>query len=126
MTALRQEPSDQAAVAARHALLTERAQLIESLELSDGASTPVRSDVPDGFGETEHLVAAEQLMVSTRLDSITRATLGEIDAALLRLDKGDYGICSVCAEPIPSERLEAVPAAALCMPCQQDHERRSR
>jgi RNA polymerase-binding transcription factor DksA len=126
MTALRHEPFDQVADAARLALLAERAQLIDALELSAGASAPVRSDVPDGSGETEHLVAAEQLMVSARLDTLTRATLDEIDAALLRLDDGSYGICTACGEPIASERLEAVPAAAMCMPCQQDHERHSR
>lgn len=123
MTALRPELFDQSALTTRLALLAERAHLIEALEVSDGAAAPVRSDVPDGSGETEHLVAAEQLVVSARLDTMTRATLNEIDAALHRLDSGAYGICSACSEPIPSERLEAVPAAALCMPCQQRHER---
>jgi len=123
MTALRQGVSNQAALRARLALLAERAHLLDALEVSDGASAPIRSDVTDGSGETEHLVAAEQLAVSVRVDTMTRLALEEIDAALQRLDDGTYGSCSGCTTPIPPERLEAVPAATLCMPCQQRHER---
>ena len=39
----------------------------------------------------------------------------EIDRALAKMDKGTYGICDVCKEPIPLDRLEANPAAATCV-----------
>ena len=45
------------------------------------------------------------------------ATVAEIDQALERLDEGTYGCCVACGEPIPEERLQAVPWAALCVPC---------
>jgi len=41
--------------------------------------------------------------------------LGEIDAALARIDDGSYGVCSACGGPIGEERLEAVPYATLCI-----------
>jgi DnaK suppressor protein len=44
-------------------------------------------------------------------------TLGEIDLALLRLDDGSYGFCARCTQPIPAERLLAVPYARHCAPC---------
>jgi RNA polymerase-binding transcription factor DksA len=37
--------------------------------------------------------------------------LAEIQAALRRIDEGTYGIDEVTGEPIPPERLEAVPTA---------------
>jgi DnaK suppressor protein len=40
-----------------------------------------------------------------------------IDAALRRLDDGGYGTCQECAEPIAAGRLEADPAATLCVAC---------
>ena len=40
--------------------------------------------------------------------------LKKIDAALLRIDDKTYGVCSVCSNPIESERLEVNPAAATC------------
>jgi DnaK suppressor protein len=45
------------------------------------------------------------------------ATVGEIDQALERIDAGTYGRCVVCAAAIPDERLQAVPWAAVCVPC---------
>jgi DnaK suppressor protein len=41
-----------------------------------------------------------------------------IDAALQRLNSGDFGICDDCGERIPDKRLKAVPWAAYCVPCQ--------
>jgi DnaK suppressor protein len=37
--------------------------------------------------------------------------------ALARLDEGTYGICEVCAAPIPFERLEVIPHARRCVAC---------
>jgi RNA polymerase-binding transcription factor DksA len=39
----------------------------------------------------------------------TEASLRDVDAAVRRLDEGKYGICEVCGEPVPDERLEALP-----------------
>jgi len=41
--------------------------------------------------------------------------LGEIDAALRRIDEGTFGTCQVCGREIERERLEAVPYATLCI-----------
>ena len=41
--------------------------------------------------------------------------LGEVDAALLRLDKGTYGMCQVCHDAIEPERLIADPLIKLCL-----------
>lgn len=49
--------------------------------------------------------------------STAKLILTEIDQALLRLDEGSYGFCVACTEPIPTERLEAVPYARHCVPC---------
>jgi DnaK suppressor protein len=45
------------------------------------------------------------------------ATVGDIDQALERLDAGTYGTCVLCGIAIPEARLNAVPWAALCVPC---------
>ena len=43
--------------------------------------------------------------------------LEEIDAAANRLDTGTYGTCEVCGTPVGKERLEARPAAGVCILC---------
>jgi RNA polymerase-binding protein DksA len=44
-------------------------------------------------------------------------TLEEIDAALAKLADGRYGLCEECGQPIGEARLEAMPAARLCIAC---------
>jgi RNA polymerase-binding transcription factor DksA len=40
--------------------------------------------------------------------------LAELEAALRRVDDGEYGRCEACHQAIPEERLEAQPAARFC------------
>jgi RNA polymerase-binding transcription factor DksA len=44
--------------------------------------------------------------------------LTEIEEALARIGRGDYGTCAGCGSAIPYERLEVVPAAQRCVSCQ--------
>jgi DnaK suppressor protein len=44
-------------------------------------------------------------------------------AALARLETGDYGTCVSCGEAIPAERLQAMPFAVRCVACQDRIER---
>jgi DnaK suppressor protein len=48
--------------------------------------------------------------------------LGDINWALQRLDRGTYGTCERCTAPVPLERLNVLPMARLCMPCQRRSE----
>ena len=54
------------------------------------------------------------------------AELADVEHAIRRLDAGDYGTCEVCGRPIPEERLEAMPAARLCLEHQAEAEREVR
>ena len=42
-----------------------------------------------------------------------KALLGEVQQALVRIENGTYGICTNCGQPIPEERLEAIPWVSL-------------
>ena len=46
-----------------------------------------------------------------------RAHLADLDRAMERLARGDYGRCESCGEPIPPERLAVRPAATTCVRC---------
>lgn len=41
--------------------------------------------------------------------------LAKVNAALERLEKGTYGVCEVCKEPIPYDRLVAIPYTSFCI-----------
>lgn len=49
------------------------------------------------------------------LEEGAQQTLGEIEAALKRIDAGTYGTCEVCGKPIGEDRLRAIPWAKLCI-----------
>ncbi len=51
------------------------------------------------------------------------AQLGEVDAAFERLEKGSYGSCEVCGNPIEATRLEERPFARFCLEDQRRVER---
>lgn len=48
--------------------------------------------------------------------------LKRIEEALLRIERGVYGNCSDCAEPIPEKRLVAMPFAKRCNTCQETYD----
>jgi DnaK suppressor protein len=52
-----------------------------------------------------------------------RKLISKIDAALRRIDDGEYGYCEVTGEPISLARLEARPIATMTVEAQERHER---
>ena len=55
-----------------------------------------------------------------------RKLVNKIDAALRRLDSGEYGYCEETGEPIGIRRLDARPIATLSIEAQERHERQER
>ncbi len=51
------------------------------------------------------------------IESAARAEIEQIDSALGRLQRGEYGICTRCGQDIEAARLEAIPHADRCQSC---------
>jgi DnaK suppressor protein len=104
-----------AAADPRAVLLEQREQLLAELE-----EIAVRAPEPMTYGS--QAAAASQVFEQQRdlaLREHTRTAVAVIDAALARMDAGTYGMCTSCGRPIGAERLQALPAAALCIDCQR-------
>jgi len=43
--------------------------------------------------------------------------LKNLEKALIRIDEGDFGVCKICGELIPEERMLEVPNASKCVTC---------
>ena len=69
----------------------------------------------EGFADSGQ-VTAERGEVEALANSLVE-TLTEIEDALKKFDEGTYGVCENCGNPIPEARLEAKPAARLCIDC---------
>ncbi|QHO68527.1 hypothetical protein BHD05_01645 [Marisediminicola antarctica] len=88
----------------------------------------LRAARSDGTADDEHdpdgsTLSGEWSRVSG-LDADFAGTLASIDRALGRIDAGGYGRCLRCDGPIGAARLEARPAAELCIECARAAEER--
>lgn len=52
-----------------------------------------------------------------------RDLMDKIDSALVKIERGTYGICERCGEQIDKERMKALPYSVLCIRCKQLEER---
>ena len=75
--------------------------------VADYESGDVQFDEESGEGDTLNIERARDLTLSAQ----ARAAVDEIDHALAKFDLGTYGICETSGDPIPAERLEAIPWA---------------
>jgi RNA polymerase-binding transcription factor DksA len=87
-----------------------RAALVQQRRFRTEQLAGLRAAAPPGDPAQEE--------VTETLRRGARIALAEIDAALDRIARGRYGACVRCGGPIPVERLEILPAVALCMTCQ--------
>jgi DnaK suppressor protein len=60
-----------------------------------------------------------EVHVNLRLLQIDAKLLRAIDAAINRIDKGIYGICTSCEQEIGLARLKAVPWTSVCIECKE-------
>ncbi|HUO04863.1 MAG TPA: TraR/DksA family transcriptional regulator [Candidatus Binataceae bacterium] len=105
------------AVELKAMLNRERADAISRIEVFRREQ---REDAPAVSGD-EMDIARSLGDAETRASLIERARerLHGLDAAIDRLEAGEYGICADCGEEIAMARLVAIPCAELCIDCQQ-------
>ena len=81
--------------------------------ISDELGELAEGGVDNHLGDTASALFDREL--DEGLEESARDTLVEIEAALLRIDDGTYGICEACGKPIDADLLSAIPWARLCI-----------
>jgi DnaK suppressor protein len=107
----------------RRKLLAWKAELLEdSRDTVAGMKDQTRNipDVADRASEETD----RSLELRTR--DRQRKLVTKIDAALRRIDQGEYGYCEITGEPISLKRLDARPIATMSLEAQERHERREK
>jgi RNA polymerase-binding protein DksA len=89
---------------------------LDQFQSDASGSMEEREGSPFGKREEE---ATETLELEKRLamENRIRQELAGIEHALEKFEKGTYGLCDSCGNPIAPERLEALPQASLCVNC---------
>ncbi len=75
---------------------------------------------------TDRATSESDWSLELRTRDRQRKLIAKIDAALRRLDEGEYGYCVVTGEPIALRRLDARPIATMTLEAQEAHERTER
>lgn len=95
----------------------------EILRASQGTLDQLQEDsfqLPD---LTDRASSETEKALELRTRDRQRKLISKIDAALRRIETGDYGFCEETGEPIGIRRLEARPIATLSLEAQERHER---
>ncbi|NIY73118.1 RNA polymerase-binding protein DksA [Marivivens donghaensis] len=107
----------------RRKLIAWKADILEeSRDTIEGMKESTRN-IPDiADRASEETDRALELRTRDR----ERKLVSKIDAALRRIENGEYGYCEMTGEPISLRRLDARPIATLTLEAQERHERRER
>jgi RNA polymerase-binding transcription factor DksA len=100
----------------RAMLEARRRELTNDLQLR---ITRIRAN---GFDAAPELDDGDPYDLDVRLLEIAEATLHRVEFAIARLDEGRYGRCTRCGAEIGEKRLQAVPFALCCRPCEMARE----
>jgi DnaK suppressor protein len=104
----------------RAKLETEREKLVASISHYQVAARQKKPGLGNHMADdgTEAFDQAASLALYRNEKSL----LDQVDRALVRMDKGTYGICERCGEEIDFARLKAIPYATRCLRCQKQAE----
>jgi RNA polymerase-binding transcription factor len=108
--------------ATRTELLRRRRSILETARRAQAELEALRGAERDPEFEEGAQNEQEQYTLSL-LGEVQRRELSMIDAALARIDSGDYGVCVDCETEIDQKRLQVLPFALLCTDCATRRER---
>jgi DnaK suppressor protein len=107
----------------RRKLVDWRSDLLDDSRSTIGGLQDGTRNIPDVADRaSEETDRALELRTRDR----ERKLVAKIDAALRRIDDGEYGYCESTGEPISLKRLDARPIATLSLEAQERHERREK
>jgi RNA polymerase-binding transcription factor len=81
---------------------------------------PASVDVNSRQGDlADQASGNNEVHIQLKLKQTDAKILQAIEEALYRMEKGTYGICRDCGEPIAPARLNAIPWTRVCITCKQ-------
>jgi DnaK suppressor protein len=102
----------------KETLLHKRAEILAA---STGTRPlPASADVNSRQGDlADQASGNNEVHIQLKLKQTDAKILQAIEEALVRMEKGTFGICRDCGEPISRARLEAIPWTRVCISCKQ-------
>ena len=100
----------------RTLLEQRRAELLALIDTAAESSAPVELD-QQVQGRLSRMDAIQGQAMAQATKERRRVEISQIDAAMGRMDEGEFGYCVECGEEIAEKRLRLTPAVARCVEC---------
>ncbi len=97
-------------------LLIQRQEILDDTQASEESRQPVELD-QTSVGRLSRMDALQDQAMALETDRRRHVELQHIEAALKRMEDGEYGYCQSCDEDIPEKRLGIDPTASVCIDC---------
>jgi DnaK suppressor protein len=101
----------------KDALVRKRTEI-----LGTGGIKPIQASMENNTRQGDMADQASgnnEVHIALKLKQTDAKILQAIEEALKRIDKGTYGICRDCGEPIAPARLNAIPWTRVCISCKE-------
>jgi DnaK suppressor protein len=101
----------------RDALMRKRAEILNS-----GGIRPLQASMENNSRQgdlADQASGNNEVHIALKLKQTDAKILQAIDEALARIDRGVYGVCRDCGEPISPARLNAIPWTRVCITCKE-------
>lgn len=101
----------------KDALLQKRGELV-----GVGGLKPLQASMENNTRQgdmADQAAGNNEVHIALRLKQTDAKILQAIEEALVRIDKGTYGVCRDCGEPIAEARLRAIPWTRVCITCKE-------
>jgi DnaK suppressor protein len=102
----------------KDALLRKRGEILAA----GGASKPLQASTEMNTRQgdlADQASGNNEVHIQLKLKQTDAKILQAIEEALVRLEKGTYGVCRDCGEPIAPARLNAIPWTRVCITCKE-------
>ena len=103
----------------RESLVARRKELMEWNTAHSDARKPVQVD-QTSMGRLSRMDALQNQAMELELERRRKVELARLEAALQRIEEGEYGYCVACGEKIAKKRLENDPTTPVCINCARD------
>ncbi|SEQ26099.1 transcriptional regulator, TraR/DksA family [Loktanella sp. DSM 29012] len=107
----------------RRKLLDWKAELLEDTRDTVAGMKDQTRNIPD---VADRASEETDRSIELRTRDRQRKLVAKIDAALRRIDDGEFGYCAITGDPISLKRLDARPIATMTLEAQERHERGER
>lgn len=98
----------------RKLLLSKKTEFMEALGINSHRLAGAIHDL-----DADPVTRLQEETLNLGLNAVLYGQLRQVEAALDRLDLGEYGYCLSCNNPIATNRLRSVPWTSYCLECQE-------